>query len=65
MKNLKKVAEETKKITGWSNRIPLFYDIEKDAVYTKSGTNRYHITDLIRENTPKDIKDAVNRYMAL
>ncbi len=64
MKGLKKVSEATKGI-NYASRIGLYYSIEKDTVYTTSGEGRHHITYLIRENTPEDIKEAVERFMRL
>ena len=60
MKNLKEVAEQSRQgIT------PLFYSIRENAVYTEEGDGRYYLTDLIRENTEQEIKDAVRRFMSM
>lgn len=62
MKGLKAVAMATKGI-NWDNRIPLYYSIEKQTVYTKDRKDRYFVTWLINECTEKDIEKAVNRWL--
>ena len=57
MKGLKRIADLSK-----TQRVSLYYSFEKDTVYDKPGDGRYYVTDLINENAPDDIKDAVNRY---
>ena len=70
MKNLKKVSEQSKNIVtrDRSTWLPLFYSYEEDAVYTTPSVGlfntRFHVTNLINPNTPKDIEDAVNRFIA-
>lgn len=58
MKNLDIVAAESR--NGWA---PLYYSIREQAVYTEPGEGRYYVTDLIRENTEQEIKQAVMRYL--
>ena len=62
MKGLKAVAMATKGI-NWDNRIPLYYSIEKQTVYTKDRKDRCFVTWLINECTEKDIEKAVNRWL--
>lgn len=62
MKGLKAAAMATKGI-NWDNRIPLYYSIEKQTVYTKDRKDRYFVTWLINECTEKDIEKAVNRWL--
>jgi len=59
MKNLKEVAAESK------HGCPLYYSVKENAVYTTGGSGRYYLTDLIRENTPKEIVAAVHKYMSM
>lgn len=60
MKNVKDVARRSK-----SGITPLYYSVREDAVYTTAGDGRYHLTDLIRENTEKEIVEAVRKYMSM
>lgn len=59
MKNLKEVAEQSK------HGCPLYYSVKENAVYTSGGKDRYHLTDLIRENTPAEIVETVHKYMSM
>ena len=60
MKGLKRIAELSK-----IQIVPLYYSFEKDTVYDKPGDGRFYVTDLIRDNEPQDIVDAVNRWKTL
>lgn len=60
MKNLKTLSEESKKGTT-----PLYYSIRENAVYSDPGDGRYHLTDLIRHNTEKEIERTVKRFMGV
>lgn len=67
MKNLDRIAELSKRInqkdkTTW---IKLYYNIEKKAVYDRPGKDRFFVCDLIRDNSPEDIKEAVNFWLKL
>ena len=64
MKGLKAVSEKTKGI-NYSTRVPLYYNPTTDTVYTKSGEGRRHLTDLLNEHTPQEIKETVNYFMRL
>lgn len=62
MNNLKAVSKATKGIS-YSSRVPLYYSISDDAVYTTPGPGRIYVTDLIRENTELEIKATINRWL--
>ena len=70
MKGLKALSEKSKKacvgtsipIGEW---IPVYYDIHKDTVYDKPGVGRFQVTSLIRDNSPEDIKQAVERFLSM
>lgn len=59
MKGLKKLSELSK-----IGRVPLYYSISNDTVYNESGDGRYHLTDLINYNTPKEIEKTVVEMLA-
>ena len=60
MRNLRAVAEESR-----NGITPLYYSIAENAVYTADGEGRHFVTDLIRENTEAEIKQAVRRWLAM
>ena len=66
MKNLDIVAEESKGAT-FRNSLPIYYDYTTDEVLTDSliskqgNTEFFKCTELIRENTEKEIEAAVWR----
>lgn len=60
MKNVKSVAKRSKR-----GLTPLYYNVREDAVYTEPGDGRYYLTDLIRENTEKEIITTVIRMMSM
>ena len=70
MKGLKALSDKSKKacvgnsipIGQW---IPVYYDIKKDTVYDKPGVGRYQVTSLIRDNTPEEIEQAVERFLSM
>ena len=64
MKGLKEVSNKTKGI-DFTCRVPLYYSPSTDTVYTTSGEGRFHVTDLIRENTTEEIKKTVKYFMSL
>ncbi len=64
MKGLKAVSKKTKGI-NYSSRVALYYSPSKDAVSTTAGEDKYYLTDLIRENTPQEIEETVNRFKRL
>ena len=59
IKNLRKVANESKK-PGWTQ---VWFNIDENAVYTTEAEDRVYIGCLIRENTPKEIENYINRIM--
>ena len=59
MKGLKKLSELSK-----IEKVPLYYSISNDTVYNESGDGRYHLTDLINYNTPKEIEKTVVEMLA-
>lgn len=65
MKNINNVVKKSQAILceDRSTWIDLFYDIEKDTVYTTAGANRSKVTTLINPNTAEDIKEAVKRWL--
>lgn len=66
MKNLDIVAKESKGTT-FRNSLPIYYDFTTDEVLTdaliakQGNTNYFKCTELIRENTEKEIAAAVWR----
>ena len=60
MNNLKKISELSKR-----KKVALYYSPKDDAVFEKPGPGRFYLTDLIRENTPKEIEETVRFFMAL
>ena len=66
MKNLDIVAKESKETT-FRNSLPIYYDYTTDEVLTDSliakqgNTNYFKCTELIRENSEKEIEAAVWR----
>lgn len=58
MKNLRTISEKSK-----SGITPIYYDIVKDAVFTKPAAGRYYITDLIRFNSEKEIEKTVKKFL--
>lgn len=65
MKNAKRVAKQSQKIRGYSDRMPLYYSPSEKAVYTSDGSDRFLLTYFIRPVTEKEVEDAVNRFMSL
>lgn len=61
MKNVKNIAAKTKDIDP-RHPLPLYYDIEKDTVYSTPGPGRHHVTNLINPNTEKDIIDFIDYW---
>ena len=63
IKNLKEVAEKS------GNGIELYYNIKTNSVSTKqwSGTHNYgddwYVCTFLRQNTPEEIVNAVNRML--
>lgn len=66
MRNAGMTAVKSQAI-GRGNRktMPIYYSIMEDAIYTTPGTGRYKVTELIRPNTEEEIKQAVNRWLAM
>ena len=64
MKNVKAVARASKKAT-FSQTVPLYYSVIENAVYTDNGDGRYHVTDLIRENSADEIVRTVMEFLAM
>lgn len=67
MKNLKRISELTKNIVQKDRYtwVKLYYSIEDKAVYDRPGDGRFYVTDLISENTPKDVQDAVEWWLRM
>lgn len=66
MRNLNMTATKTQAIgKGNRKRMPLYYSIVDNAVYTTPAQGRYYVTDLLRPNTPEEIETAVNRWLAM
>ena len=65
MKGLKSVAKQSKKASqdNWSSYIPLYYSIEKDTVRTTQAAGYHFVTNLIRENTEEESREAVRRFL--
>ena len=57
MKNLEKVAAQSR----WGTEI--YYSVKEQAVYTRPGKNRWHVTTLLRENSPEEIEKAIKRWL--
>lgn len=70
MKNVNAVSNATKNIS-YSNRVPIYYDIKNDTVYTeqmkneKGLTDLFYLTDLIRYNNPEEVKKTVYKFLWL
>lgn len=64
MKGLKAVSNKTKRI-NYSSRVALYYSPSKDTVSTTAGEGKILLTYLIRENTPQEIEETVNRFKRL
>lgn len=67
MKGLKAVAKKSKDFfsNGRVDRLPLYYSIKEDKVFTESGKDRECVTFLIRENTAEEIEKAVKRWLSI
>ncbi len=67
MKGLKTLSEKSKKIVtrDRASWVKLFYSPLEDKVYDTEGEGRFFLTNLINENSPKDIEEAVKKMMAL
>ena len=67
MKGLKTLSEKSKKIVtrDRASWVKLFYSPSEDKVYDTDGEGRFFLTNLINENSPKDIEEAVRKMMAL
>ena len=61
MKGIQAIVKKTKNAT-YNNPVPLYINYEMDTVYTTAGSNRFFLTNLIRENTKEDIMRAINRF---
>ena len=59
MKGLKAVARASKGCR-W---LPLYYSITQQKAFTEDGEGRSLVTYLIRENTEKEIENAVVRWL--
>lgn len=44
---------------------PLYYSPAEDAVFCDPGEGRWHLTDLIRKNSPEEIEATVKKFMAM
>lgn len=70
MKNLDIVAKESKGTT-FRNPLPIYYDYTTDEVLTdkliaaQGNTNYFKCTELIRENTEREIEAAVWRALSM
>ena len=70
MKNLDIVSKESKGIT-FKNTLSIYYDYTTDEVLTdnliakQGNTNYFKCTELIRENTEKEIEAAVWRARSM
>ncbi len=60
MKNLKKLSKMSKK-----GKVSLYYSSREKAVFDAPGEGRFYLTDLIRENTPEEIRKTVDFMMAM
>lgn len=64
MKGLKAVAKKTIGI-NYSTRIALYYSPSKDTVSTTAGEDKNLLTYLIRECTPEEIQETVEKFKRL
>lgn len=67
MKGLKETAKKSKAIRqrDISSWLPIYYNFKTDTVYTSEGEGRHFVTKLIRENTPEEIKETIERWKRL
>lgn len=67
MKGLKETAKKSKTIrqSNISSWLPIYYNFKTETVYTSEGEGRHFVTKLIRENTPEEIKEAIERWKRL
>ena len=67
MKNLEKIARLTQNINqkDRSTWVKLYYSIEKHTVYDRPGDGRFFVCDLISENKPEDVQEAVDFWLKL
>lgn len=67
MKGLKETAQKSKKIRqrNISSWLPIYFSFKTNTVYTEEGEGRYFVTKLIRENTPEEIKEAIENWKRL
>lgn len=67
MKGLKEVSKKSQTIKqrDLESWLPIYYNFKTDTVYTSEGEGRHFVTKLIRENTPEEIAEAVERWKRL
>lgn len=67
MKGLKEAAKKSKNIRqrNTNSWLPVYFSFKTNTVYTTAGEERYFVTKLIRENTPEEIKEAVENWKRL
>lgn len=70
MNNINAVSKATKGI-NYNNRVSIYYDIKNNTVYTeqmkkeKGLTDLFYLTDLIRYNSPEEVKKTVYKFLWL
>lgn len=67
MNGLEEAAKKSKKIrqTNTNSWLPIYFSFKTNTVYTEEGQDRFFVTKLIRENTPKEIEEAVENWKRL
>lgn len=67
MKNLSIVVKKSQTILceDWSTWLPLYYSVDKDAVYTTASDDRVLVTKLINPCSADNIIEAVERWKRL
>lgn len=65
MKGLEQVSKESQRCDSRkpSTWLPIFYDVKTDTVNTSE--NGFKVTELINPNEPKDIEEAVKRFLLM
>ena len=64
MRGLSEVSKKSQSIVQRDREtwVPVYYSIQKDSVSTTEGEDRYYVTDLIRPNSPEEIRETVERW---
>lgn len=67
MTGLKEVAKASKKIrqADPNTWLDVYFSFENYRAYTTGGEDRFFVTKLIRENTPEEIEEAIERWRRL